>query len=172
VSPSTISLNLFTMGGSEVFEFAMQRTGVLFQGVEITIGFIGLALLPARKVNAHEFIGQGAAGLVVPAVVTLLLLVVIALGPGFLLQRAAGIFVEGLPTELGTAVADMNDLGVATLNHHRGYAIEFGHVGGFVEPLPVGAKGDQQTWRQRRPRARKALKDGSVGMLVHRLLDG
>src|SRR2546429_7031705 len=106
------------MRSSEVSEFVMQWTGVGFQGFEVTIGFIGLTVLPASKVNAHQFIGQGAAGLVVLAFVTLLLLLIIASGPGFLLQSAAGIFVEGLPTELGTAVADMNDFGVATLNHH------------------------------------------------------
>jgi hypothetical protein len=73
------------MRGGEVFECPMEWAGVLLQGEEITIGFIGLVLLPASKVNAHEFIGQGAAGLVVLAFVTLFLLVVIALGPRFLL---------------------------------------------------------------------------------------
>ena len=43
----------------------MQRTGVLLRGDEMTIRLIGVVLLPPRKVNAHEFIGQGAAGLVV-----------------------------------------------------------------------------------------------------------
>ena len=159
------------MRGGEIFEFAMQRTGMVFQGFEVAIGFIGLAVFPTSKVNAHQFIGQGAAGLVVLAFVTLLLLLIIALGPGFFLESATRIFVEGLPTELGTAVADMNDFGVATLNHHGCQAIELGHLAGLVEPIPVGAKGHQQTWRQRGPRARKAPKEGSVGMLIHRLFD-
>src|SRR5438034_741959 len=131
----------------------MEWTGMGLQGFEIASRFIGLTVFPASKVNAHQFVGQGAAGLVVLAFVTLLLLVVITFGPGFLLGGAAGIFVKGLPTEHGTAVADMNGLGVTALNGHRGDAIELGHILGFVEPIPVGAKGDQQPWRQRRASA-------------------
>src|SRR5437868_14262771 len=107
------------MCSSEVFQFPVQRTGMLVQGLKVAIGFIGLALLPASKVNAHQLIGQGATGLVVLALVTLLLLVVIALGPGFLLQSAPGIFVKGLPAEPGTAVVEMSRPGVVALNHYR-----------------------------------------------------
>src|SRR5260370_8635984 len=105
------------MGGSDVLEFAMERTGVGFQGFEVALGVVGLALFPASKVNAYQLVGQGATGLVVLAFVALLLLVVIALGPGFLVQTASGIFLEGLPTEFGTTVADMNPLVVAPFNH-------------------------------------------------------
>src|SRR5437867_5379009 len=106
------------MRGSEVFQLPVQRTGMLVQGLKVAVGFIGLALLPASKINAHQLICQGATGLVVLAFVTLLLLLVIALGPRFLLQSAPGIFVKGLPAELGTAVAEMNRPGVAALNHY------------------------------------------------------
>ena len=58
-----ICLNLFTMGGSEFFKFAMEGTGMFFQGLKVTLGCIGVALLPASKVNAHQLVGQGAAGL-------------------------------------------------------------------------------------------------------------
>src|SRR5437867_4449651 len=127
------------MRGGEVFQLPVQRTGMLVQGLKVAIGFIGLALLPASKVNAHQLIGQGATGLVVLAFITLLLLVVIALGPRFLLQSAPGIFVKGLPAELGTAVAEMNRLGVAALNDHWRYAVKLSHLLGLVEPTPVSA---------------------------------
>src|SRR6266545_3309737 len=159
------------MRGREFFEFPMERTGVRGQGLEIARGVIGLALLPAGKVNAYQFVGQRAASLVMLVLVTLLLLLVIALGPGFLLERAAGIFVEGLPTELGTAVADMHRPGVAALHHHGGDAIEFSDIGGALEALAVGAKSHQDSGRERGPRPREASKDGRVGMLIHGLLD-
>src|SRR5438445_2622509 len=151
----------------EVFEFPVQRTGVGFEGLEIEVGVIGLALLPASKVNAHELVGQGAAGLMMLAFIALFLLLVIEFGPRFFLQSAAGVFVKGLPTKLRAAIADMNSLGVATLNHYGCHAIEFSHILGFVEPIPVGAEGHQQTWGQSWPSARKAPKDGRIGMLIH-----
>jgi hypothetical protein len=48
--------------------------------------------------------------------------------------------------------------------------MELGRIVGFIEAIPVGPKGDQQPWGQRWLRARKAPKDGRIGMLVHGLL--
>src|ERR1700732_2016602 len=117
---------------------------MVFQGLEVAVGLIGLAMLPTSKVDAHELVGQGPAGLVVFALVALLLLLIIALGPGFFLEGAAGVFVERLPTKLGTAIADVNGLGGAALDDYRRDTVEFGHVSGFLEPIPVGAEGDEQ----------------------------
>src|SRR5882724_13502914 len=112
------------MGGREIFELAMQRTGMVLQRFEIAVGVIGLALFPTGKVDAHQLVGQGPAGLMVLAFVTLLLLVIIALGPGFFLEGAAGVFVKGLPAELGTAMAHVNGPGGAALDDHRRDAVK------------------------------------------------
>src|SRR6202030_416388 len=98
--------------------------------------------------------------------VALLLLLIIALGPGFFLEGAAGVFVERLPTKLGTAIADVNGLGGAALDDYRRDTVEFGHVSGFLEPISVGAEGDEQTRRQSRSGTWKAAKEGRIGMLV------
>src|SRR5512146_3251347 len=151
------------MSGAQVLEFSMERAGVLLQGFGVAMGVIGCALFPAGEVDAYEFVGQGAAGRVVFAFVTLFLLVVVALGPRFLLERAAGVFMEGLPPELGTAVAHMNRFRVAALNYYRRDAVELGHIPRALKALPVGAEGDQQPRGQGWPRPGKAAEDGGVG---------
>src|SRR5580658_2784309 len=147
----------------------MQGTGVGFQRLEVNLGAIGLALFPASKVDPDELEGQGATGLMMLAFVARLLLVVVAPGPGFLLERTARVFVKGLATELGAAVAEVDLLGITALDDHRCQAMELSHVRRAGEPLAIGAKSDQQTWGQRRTRGRKAPENGRVGMLVHGL---
>ena len=48
------------MRGSEIFQFPVQRTGMLAQGLKVAVGFIGLALIPTSKVNEHQLMRQGA----------------------------------------------------------------------------------------------------------------
>src|SRR3974390_1994925 len=134
-------MKLFTMGNGEVLDFLIQRAGMPLQGLEVSAGLITGVLLPARKVNPHPLVGQGAAGLVVLAFVALLLLVVVALGPRFFLEGESRIFRESLPTEFGTTVTDMNRFRVATLHHDWCNAIELRHIVGGFEPLPVSRLG-------------------------------
>ena len=69
-------------------------------------------------------------------------------------------------------MAHVDRFGVAALNDDRGHPVELGHFVSALEAIAVGAKGDQQPWRQGRTGAREAAKDGRVGMLVHGLLNG
>src|SRR2546427_3093798 len=145
----------------------MQRAAVLFQGRQVTVWVIGLAILPAGVIDSSEFKSQGTAGLVVFVIVTLFVFVIIALGPRLLLDRTASVFVEGLSAKFGTTVAHVDGFGVAALDDHRCHAIELGHFGGVCKAVPIGAKSDQQAWTQRRACPRQAAKNGGVGGLIH-----
>src|ERR1017187_1776406 len=74
-------------------------------------------------------------------VVPLFVLSVIGFGPRFLANGTGGIFVEGLPAELGAAVAHVHGFGVAALFDHRSQAEELGHLGGALKAVALGAKG-------------------------------
>src|ERR1700674_1804847 len=98
----------------------MEGAAVFFQGQEVTVGVIGLAVFPAGVIDANEFVGQGAAGLGVFAIMTFFVLVIIAPGPRLLFDGTARVFMESLPPELGTAVAHVDGFGVAALDDDGG----------------------------------------------------
>src|SRR5512139_2133128 len=104
-------------------------------------------------------------------VVLSLLLGIVALGPGFHLGDAAGVFVEGLPAELGTAVAMVDGFGVAALLHYGRQTVKLSYFVSVLKAIAVGAEGDQQARGQSGAGGRKASEDGGVVMLVHRLLN-
>ena len=115
---------------------------MLFQGTQIVVTRIRPALLRASEVDADEFVGQGAAGLVALVLVPLFLLVIIDSGSGLLPESAAGIFMESLSAEFRTAVTHVSRFEVAPLDHDRGHTVELRHLLDALETIPVGTKGD------------------------------
>ena len=121
---------------------------MFFQGSKVAGRVIGLAMFPAGKIDADEFEGQSAAGPVVFAIMTFLVVVVVAVSPKLFFNGAASVFVEGLPAELGAAVAHMHGLAVAALSDDGSQAIKLGHLCGAFKALAIGAEGDQETGSQ------------------------
>src|SRR5579859_2629953 len=122
----------------------MQWAAVLLQSPEVTLRIVGLTSFPTRVVDADEFEGQRAVGLVVAPVMAAFVLSVIASGPRLLSKGAAGIFVKTLAAELGTAPTNVNGFGGAALSDHGSHAIELGHFGGAAKALPISTKGNQE----------------------------
>src|ERR1051325_2045808 len=114
---------------------------------------------PAGEVNPDELKGQSATGLVMLVVMMAFVSLVEREGPRLLLESTTSIFMEGLSTELGTAIAHMDGPGGAALFDHRCNAIELSDLGGAAEAIALGAKCHEQTGRQSRTRARQAAED-------------
>ena len=149
----------------------MERAAVLLERQKIPLGLIGFAVFPAAEINTHQFESQRTAGLVVFIIVLRFVLLIKTLGPRLLFESAGGVFMEGLPAELGTTVAHVDGFGAATLLDERSDPIELRHFGRAAKALPIGAKGDQESRRQGRTCARPTANEGRIGVLVHGVLD-
>ena len=144
---------------------------MLFQGLEVALRVVGLAGLPAGEIDADEFVGQRAAGLVMLVVMFGFMVVIVALGPRFFGDGTAGVFMEALAAEFGTAVAGMDGFEGAALPDDWRNAIELGDLGRAGKALSISSKGDQEPGSQAWTCSGQATKDGCIGVLVHGQLD-
>lgn len=81
----------------------MERAAMFFEGVEVMLAVIRGALFPTGVIDTDQFVAQGSDRLVVFALWLAFLILIIAFGPRFCFEGAAGIFVKGLPAELGAS---------------------------------------------------------------------
>ena len=73
---------------------------MFFEGVEVMLAVIRGAPFPTGVIDTDQFVAQGSDRLVVFALWLAFLILIIAFGPRFCFEGAAGIFVKGLPAEL------------------------------------------------------------------------
>lgn len=95
------------------------------------------------------------------------LLRVKVVGPAFLLGGLAGVFVKGLFSKLGAAVAHVDDFAFAALFLDGGDAVILLEFQGALEALAIGPKGSQKARGQNGAGSGKATEEGRFRMLVH-----
>lgn len=148
----------------------MDRTSIFLECFEVAIRVVWLAIFPAGEIDANEFERQGTIGLVMTAAVFEFVVRVKIMGPGFS-KSASRVLVEGLATEFGAAVAEVDSLGITALPCDGGNAVELGDFDSAVKSVSLSSESHEQTWSQARAGTWEAAKDGSIRMLVHGFLD-
>src|ERR1035441_6735484 len=108
---------------------------MLFQRCFVAAGIIALPVFPASKVNAHQFKRHRAHGGLMALFASSLLLVK-CVGPPRLADGVAGVFLKGLASELGAAVAHLNYFALAALFFDRRDAIELLRFLGAGKAIP------------------------------------